>query len=477
MQEHISNNPETMANAPKGIKIPHVWTIILFCLIAAGLMTWIVPAGMYDRIEVAGRKVVDPTTFHFIARTPVGIFNWFVCIIEGMTQSMPIMCMVLCPIAATDIYIQSGTMEKMIGWILRTCHSDKIVMFGLMLFFACRGAMGAMEHHIPFVPLAISISLICGYDVMVGLLLVFMPTFVSFAVGPLNIYTVAVAQGISGLPLYSAMAFRVGIWVVCCGITMWYIFRYANKVKADPSKSVTGFVNPSSAAGNKDIDDIRDQRMTVRQKILMLMFLVTTVLQMVGPIKFNWGFSEIAALWLMSGLLAGVVAGYNNEKICEVFVRSWTPDILVGTFCIGFARAVSVVLTKGNVLDTIIYALSIPLKQIPISFSAIGMYFTQSIINFFVPSGSGQATVTMPIMAPLADIIGMTRQTAVVAFQLGDGLTNMIIPTFGTLIIYISIAKVDYKTYIKWVYPLYFMLVGVACVSLLAATAMKLGPF
>ena len=134
-------------------------------------------------------------------------------------------------------------------------------------------------------------------------------------------------------------------------------------------------------------------------------------------------------------------------------------------------------LTKGNVLDTIIYALSIPLKQIPISFSAIGMYFTQSIINFFVPSGSGQATVTMPIMAPLADIIGMTRQTAVVAFQLGDGLTNMIIPTFGTLIIYISIAKVDYKTYIKWVYPLYFMLVGVACVSLLAATAMKLGPF
>ncbi|MEG1911261.1 MAG: TIGR00366 family protein [Cloacibacillus sp.] len=477
MSEHISSNPESMVETSKGIKIPHVWTIIFFCLIAAGLMTYLIPAGLYDRIEVAGRKVVDPNTFHFITQSPVSVFGWFVCIIEGMQQSMPIMCMVLCPIAATDIYIQSGTMEKMISWILRTCRSDKVIMLGLMIFFACRGAMGAMEHHIPFVPLAISISLICGYDVMVGLLLVFMPTFVSFAVGPLNIYTVAVAQGISGLPLYSAMAFRVVIWLVCCAITFWYIFRYAKRVKADHSLSVTGFVNPSSAAGDKELEKMRDERMSVRQKVLMVMFLITTVLQMVGPIKFEWGFSEIAALWLVSGILAGVVAGYNNEKICSIFVRSWTSDILIGTFCIGFARAVSLVLTKGNVLDTIIYALAVPLKQIPISFSAIGMYFTQSIINFFIPSGSGQATVTMPIMAPLADIIGMTRQTAVIAFQMGDGLTNMIIPTFGTLIIYISIAKVDFKTYIKWVYPLYFMLVGVACVTLLIATAIKLGPF
>lgn len=477
MNDYVPQNADNMLDTSKGIKIPHVWTIILFCLIAAGLMTYFIPAGLYDRIEVGGRKVVDPNTFHYITKSPVNIFGWFVCIIEGMTQSMPIMCMVLCPIAATDIYIQSGTMEKMISWILRTCRSDKLVMLGLMAFFACRGAMGAMEHHIPFVPLAITISLICGYDVMVGLLLVFMPTFVSFAVGPLNIYTVAVAQGISGLPLYSAMGFRVAIWLACCSVTIWYIFRYAKKVKADHSLSVTGFVNPSSAASDKSYEEIRDEKMTSRQKILMLMFLITTVLQMIGPIKLKWGFAEIAALWLMSGILAGIVAGYNNERICDIFVRSWTADILIGTFCIGFARAVSIVLTKGNVLDTIIYALSIPLKGIPVSFSAIGMYAVQSIINFFIPSGSGQATVTMPIMAPLADIIGMTRQTAVVAFQLGDGLTNMIIPTFGTLIIYISIAKVDYKTYIKWVYPLYFMLVGIACVSLLIATAMRLGPF
>lgn len=477
MNDKIPNPPEIMAEPTKGIRVPHVWTIIFFCLMLAGAMSWIIPAGLYDRVQVDGRMVVDPTTFHYIAQTPVSFFGWFVCIIDGMQQSMPIMCMVLAPIAATDIYIQSGTMEKLIGWILRTFHSPKAIMLALMIFFSARAAMGAMEHHLPFVPLTITIALLCGYDVMVGLLIVFMPTFVSFAVGPLNIYTVAVAQGISGLPLYSAMAFRVAVWAVCCSVTIWYVFRYARKVKEDPSCSVTGFIHPSAAASNHEMEDMKAQKMTTRQKILMLMFIITTVLQMVGPIKFKWNFSQIAAMWLMSGIAAGIVAGYKNEKIVDIFVRSWTPEILVGTFCIGFARAVSVVLSQGNVLDTVIYGFSIPLKEIPLSLSAIGMYFVQSFINFFVPSGSGQASVTMPIMAPLADIIGMTRQTAVLAFQLGDGLTNMIVPTFGTLFIYIGIAKVNFKTYIKWVYPLYFMLVVVAFVSLLAATAMKLGPF
>ena len=151
--------------------------------------------------------------------------------------------------------------------------------------------------------------------------------------------------------------------------------------------------------------------------------------------------------------------------------------VFVGVICIGFARAVSVVLTKGNILDSVIYGLSIPLKQIPSSLSALGMLVIQSIINFFIPSGSGQAAVTMPIMAPLADVVGLTRQTAVMAFQLGDGLTNMVIPTMGALVVYIGVAKVPFSTYFKWVLPLYAMLMGIGAVGLLIATFTKLGPF
>lgn len=471
----MSDKVQTSEVKKKGFRVPHVWTIILFCLILAGIMTYIVPAGVYDRIDVAGRKVIDPATFHYVASTPVTPFNWFVCIIDGLAASMSIMAMVWFTIAATDVYTESGTLHKMVGWIVRVCRGNYLLVMGaLMAFFAVRGAMGAFELHIPFVPMTIALSLACGCDVMTGLAIAMIPTFASFAYGPINVYTVAVAQGIAGLPVYSAMAFRVVIWAIMMVITFWFVLRYAARVKADPSASVTGFINPSSA--NIDLSEIQKQKMTGRQKILMVMLLATIVLQMIGPMLWKWNFSEIGALWLISGIIAGVVAGFENEKICEIMAKACA-SVFVGVICIGLARAVSVVLTKGNILDSVIYGLSVPLKQIPSAFSALGMLVIQTIINFFIPSGSGQAAVTMPIMAPLADVVGLTRQTAVMAFQVGDGLTNMIIPTMGALVVYIGVAKVPFSTYFKWVIPLYAMLMGVGAIGLLIATFVRLGPF
>lgn len=459
----------------EGIRVPHVWTIILFCLILAGVMTYIVPAGVYDRVEVAGRQVIDPSTFHYVNPTPVNPFDWFVCIIDGLTASMAIMSMIWFTIAATDVYTESGTLHKMVGWIIKVCRGNYLLVMGaLMSFFAIRGAMGAFELHIPFVPMTIALSLACGCDVMTGLAIAMIPTFAAFAYGPINVYTVAVAQGIAGLPVYSAMAFRVSVWLIMMVVTFWFVLRYAAKVKADPSVSVTGFVNPSSA--DIDIGALQKERMTGRQKLLMVMLLATIGLQMVGPMLWKWGFAQIGALWLISGIIAGVVAGFDNEKICGIMGKACA-GVFVGVICIGFARSVSVVLTKGNILDTVIYGLSIPLKRLPSSLSALGMLVIQSIINFFIPSGSGQAAVTMPIMAPLADVVGLTRQTAVMAFQLGDGLTNMVIPTMGALVVYIGVAKVPFAKYFKWVLPLYAMLMVVGAVGLLIATFIKLGPF
>lgn len=459
----------------KGIKVPHVWTIILFCLIFAGIMTYIVPAGVYDRVEVAGRQVIDPSSFHYVEQTPVAPFDWFVCIIDGLTASMAIMSMIWFTIAATDVYTESGTLHKMVGWIIKVCKGNYLLIMGaLMAFFAVRGAMGAFELHIPFVPMTVALSLACGCDVMTGLAIAMIPTFVAFAYGPINVYTIAVAQGIAGLPVYSAMGFRVIVWLIMMVITFWFVLRYASKVRANHAASVSGFTNPSAA--DFDIVALQNEKMTGRQKILTLMLLVTIALQMIGPMLWKWNFAEIGALWLISGIIAGVVAGFDNDKICNIMGRACS-SIFVGVICIGLARSVSVVLTKGNILDSVIYGLSIPLKQIPSSLSAIGMLVIQSIINFFIPSGSGQAAVTMPIMAPLAGVVGLTRQTAVMAFQLGDGLTNLIIPTMGALVVYIGVAKIPFSTYFKWVLPLYAMLMGVGAVGLIIATFVKLGPF
>ena len=185
----ITTEQPSKAKEEKGIRIPHVWTIILFCLILAGVMTYFVPAGMYDRVEVAGRKVIDPATFHYIAQTPVSPFNWFVSIIEGFTASMGIMSMIWFTIAATDVYTESGTLHKMVGWIMNVCRGNYILVMGaLMAFFAVRGAMGAFELHIPFVPMTIALSLACGCDVMTGLAIAMVPTFAAFAYGPINVY-------------------------------------------------------------------------------------------------------------------------------------------------------------------------------------------------------------------------------------------------------------------------------------------------
>lgn len=470
----MSQNESTV-KPKKDFKIPHVWTIILIILILAGILTYLVPAGAYDRIDVDGRKVIDPTTFHYIDQTPVQPFKWIVSIVDGLTASMPIMAMVWITIAATAVYTESGTLYKLVGAIMKAFRGNYKLVFGaLMIFFGVRGAMGAFEMHIAFVPMAIALALALGFDVMTGLAIVMVPTFVGFGSGFLNPYTVAVAQGIAGLPAYSAMAYRVGVWLVMMVLVFWFVFRYIAIVKKDHANSISGFVNPSLTP--IDIESFQAEKMSTRQKILSILFGITIVLQVVGPMSWKWGFGEFSALWIISGIVAGLVAGFDNHKIVKIMSDA-SADIFAGVICVGLARAVSVVLTNGNIIDTIIYFLSIPLQNVPTALSAIGMYLIHPLINFIVPSGSGQATVTMPIMAPLADVIGLTRQTAVIAFQYGDGFSNLFLPTTAATFIYLSVAKVDYGTYFKWIRPVLIGMWLIGAVALIIATLVNLGPF
>jgi uncharacterized ion transporter superfamily protein YfcC len=469
--------PEVNSISKKRFKAPNVISIIICCLLIGGIMTYIIPSGEYVRVDVNGRNVIDPDSFSYVERSPVAPFKWFVAIGEGLTASMPIMAMVWFTVFGAEVYTRSGTLLKLVAWLLKVSkNKHTVVVVTMMVFFAIRGAMGAFEANIAFAPLCIALALACGYDVMTGMAIVMVPTFVSFGTGPVNPYTIAVAQGIAGVPVFSAMAFRCVLWVVMCLVAMWYILHYANKIKANNDLSVSGFVNPSVGEESIDIEEIVNKKMTTSQRILTVMLIATIILQVVGPIYWKWSFNELSALWIVSGVAAGFLAGFDNNKICDIFQEA-CGGIYAGVMCVGLARAISVVLTNGRILDTIIYALSIPLKQVPASFSALGMLVVQSVINFFVPSGSGQASVTMPIMAPLSDVIGLTRQTAVLAFQIADGCSNLILPTTAAIFIYLGTSKIQYSTYLKWMVPLYGILVGIGAVFLLVATFINLGPF
>lgn len=461
----------------KKFSVPHVFAILIFIIMLAGILSYIVPAGAYDRVEQNGRMVINPDSFHLIERTPVAIFDWFIAIPEGFASSAAILAIIFIPVGAVGVYTASGSLQSAIAHLLKRGTEKRSlgIMVAIMTFFTIRaGFEGAIDSHLAFVPLTIGFALAAGYDVLTGVAMTMVPTFVSFAVGPTNPYTVLISQEIAGLPPFSGLTLRVIAWAIIMIVTYHHIIRYAIRVKKDPKKSIVKDIDTEGMA--IDVNEYTKEKLTLRQKTLIAMLLGTIVMIVIGALKLGWGLNHMTAAFLISGILAGIVAGYDNKKIANIFLENGS-KVYFGAMCVAVARAIQIVLEKGNIIDTIIHAMSIPLQNIPGSISVLGMYVMQLLINFFVPSGSGQAMVTMPILAPLADVIGVTRQTAVMAFQFGDGITNLLFPTMGLIFAYLAFGKISYEKYLKFVFPLAWKVMAIGAIFLLIANAINYGPF
>lgn len=461
----------------KKSNVPHVFTIILIIIIAAGIMTYVVPAGKYERVEVGGRKLIDPESFHYVEQAPVNPFNWIKAIPEGMAGSISIMAIIFASIGAVGMYTSTGAFQKAIARLLKKGgdKSPLVLMILFMTFFTIRGGFeGAIDSHLAFVPLTVGFALAAGYDALTGVAITMVPTFVAFAVGPTNPYTVLIAQEIAGLPPFSGLSMRIIVFVIIMALTYYHIIKYAIKVKKDPSLSLVSDIDNSDLV--IDIEESTKEPMTSREKALIFMLFATIVVIIIGALKWKWYLNEMTTAFIISGILGGIVAGYDNHKIASVFVEKGA-SVYFGAMCVAIARAIQIILEKGNIIDTVIYGLSIPLRALPTTVSALFMYITQLLINFFIPSGSGQAMVTMPILAPLSDVIGITRQTAVMAFQFGDGITNLIFPTMGLIFAYIGLGKVSYDRYLKYIFPLVWKIIALGAVFVVIAVITKYGPF
>lgn len=473
-----SNVKSTVEGGKRRIKMPNVFTILLGIIILAGILTYIVPAGEFARVEIDGRTVINPEEFTYIESTPVSPFDWFVAIPQGVAASAIIMATIFIPVGAIAVYTETGAFQAGIASMLKKFgqKGSIYVILGLMTFFTLRaGLEGAVDTHLAFVPLTIAFALSAGYDVMTGVAITMVTTFVSFAVGITNPYTVVIAQDIAGLPIYSGLGLRTINWLVMMGVTWHHILRYAKRVKDNPKLSITKDID-TSAFATIDIEEFANKPLTKKQKLLLTMLILTIGTCITGAFKWGFALPQFIGVFLISGIAAGIIAGFDNHKIADIFMKNGS-KVYFGAMCVAVARAIQIVLEKGNITDTIIYYLSLPLKELPPFLSALGMYVVQLLINFFVPSGSGQAMVTMPITAPLADIIGMTRQTAVMAFQLGDGITNLIFPTMGLIFAYIGFGNISYEKYVKYIIPLVWKLIVIGSITLFIATLINYGPF
>ncbi len=454
-------------------RIPHTYAILFFMIIIVAILTWIVPAGQYQMIEENGRQVVDPNSFTYVDSNPQGPADILKSIPQGADEIAWIIIFILFIGASIYVIQSTGAIDAgMRKLVVKLKGKEYIAIIIAMFICALGGATyGAAEETIAlmliFVPLAISL----GYDSITGAAIGLVGMGVGFATALFNPFTVGVAQGIAGLPLFSGALLRLVFFLIQTTIAITFVVLYANKVKKNPKSSP---VYELDQKRNLNLDT--NAEFTTKHKLALLTLIVTFILLPIGMAKLGWWINELVGLFLGMAIIGGLLGGLTINEVFENFVEG-AKQMTYAAVIVAFARGILVILRDGVILDTIIMALSVPLQNLPKTISAVGMMVIQSFTNLFIPSGSGQAAVTMPILSPLSDLIGLTRQTAVLAYQIGDGFSNIFWPTSGYFIGALGVAGVPWQKWAKWILPLMGLWYIVNVIFMIVAVKIEYGPF
>lgn len=455
-------------------KIPNPYVLLFMIIIVAGIMTYIVPAGEFDRAQVGTRMGVVAGTYHHVEQSPVGFFDLFKALPMGMVKAASIIFITLISGALFNLLNATGALENAVGVIVRRIGVNKSNrLIWLMTFvFGFLGATVGFENNIALVPIAVLVALAFGGDLMVGAGMAVAGIGVGFATSPINPYTVGVGAVIADLPMFSGALLRTGFCLASLALVAHHTCRYLGKIKKDPSASlVTGI----GTEGLSLTHPIEEYSLCRKDKIVLASFLLGMATILFGVFTWGWYITEISAVFIIMAVVAGLLAGMNSDEIIAKMVKG-AGDIVGGALIIGVARGIQVILDAGHIGDTIVQTLAAPLADLPVTLSAILMTMVHSVINFFIPSGSGQAMATLPIMIPLSDLIGMTRQTAILAFQVGDGVMNLLVPTLGGLLAMIALARVPFDRWFRFALPLALKILVMSWFFLAAAVAINWGP-
>ncbi|MEH7402813.1 YfcC family protein [Gottfriedia acidiceleris] len=452
----------------------NVFALLLVILLIATALTYVLPTGEYAHIDVDGHSSVDPNSFKSIAATPVGLFDMVKAIHSGMVEAGNIIFFVLIIGGFFGVLSATGTIEVLISTMARKLATrEKLLIPIMMLFFAVGGSlMGMAEETLAYIPLLVPLALALGFDTMTGTAIVLVGASAGFTTAIMNPFTVGIAQGIAELPTFSGMGFRLVLFVVVYLISVIFIYRYAMKVKKNPN---IGFYGKYSIEQTNDLLTSK-AKLSSRHKWILTAFLINYIILAFGVIKYQWYITEIASLFIILTIAIGIIGKLSIDDVVKSFTQG-SASLISGALIIGVSRAILVVLNQGHIVDSMLHGVSEVIKHIPASLSVIGMYNFQAAIHFILASGSGHAMLTMPIMAPLADLLGITRQTAVLSFSFADGIGNIIFPTAGTLMAGLAISGIPWTKWAKWIFPLVFVQYIIGLIAVVIAHLMNYGPF
>lgn len=528
-------------------KIPHTYVIVFSVVIVAAMLTWVVPGGAFDRHNVIvngiERNVVKPGSFHYTEGNPQ-TWQIFSALFDGFVDKADIIIFILIIGGAfwilnssksIDVAIQSvlsfsRKMER--NRLIRLAGSDNIIFILIMMIFSIFGAVfGMSEETIAFIIIFVPLAISMGYDSIVGVSLCFVAAGLGFAGAILNPFTIGIAQGLSDLPLFSGIQYRMFCWLVINVIGFAFILRYAHRVKRNPAKSLVkeddeywikrqesaadtiklhtpaaawiifGIVSvvmtifswyypiTKLSAGESSLSlpvlpiltgiFVITGFLTLRRSVhffIIQILLFTILILITGVMGYGWYIMEIATLFFAMGIVTGIAMNYSANTITKLFLEG-IKDIQSAAIIVGLAGGIIIILQNGNIIDTLLYKLSGSISGMGKMASVSMMYVVQNLINLVMPSGSAKAALTMPMMSQFSDLIGVSRQATVMAYQLGDGFTNMITPTSGVLLGVLSVAKIPYDKWFRWVLPLMIILILTGFLLLVPTVYLELKGF
>ena len=452
---------------PRTFRVPNT-LVLLFLIMGLALMaTWILPQGSFETTPNAqGRLMVVPGTFALVeSRVWLSPITLFTAIPRSLAFAQDIIFFLLIVGGAIAVLRATGVIDAVLGRLLALIgHSPALlIVFGTSAFAAGSASLGVSTEYIPFALVLVSLCTAMRMDAMTAMGIMICGYGVGFGVAWTNPYTVMVAQNVAGLPPTSGWEYRLLLFVPFVAVTIHHIWAYAAKVKADPAASLMYGLNGAQHEVPDDYPPLDARRLAV-----LVITMIALVAMVYGIAVHRWYLTELGAMWLGVALLAGLIGGLGAEDTAKHFGKG-AAELAVVALLVGFARSIALILEDGQVLHTIVHGASIPLSWVGPELSAVGMLAMQTVMNLFIPSGSGQAFATMPIMAPLADVVGIERQVAVLAFQFGDGLSNMIVPTNIVLMAILGVAGIPYDRWFRFVWPLMLKLLALAALALVAA--------
>ena len=427
------------------LKTPNTYVIIAVIIVLCAMMTWFLPGGQYIKAD-------DGTVSYEAVDSVPQTWQVFSAIYHGFVKQAGIIIFILVVGGAFWLLNATGAVEAGIRrFIALIGEKDRLVLVALTVLFSLGGAVfGMSEETIPFVGIVVPLAVSMGYDAFMGMLVVYVASNVGFSSAFLNPFTVGIAQGMADLPLFSGMGYRLFCWGLLTVLLSLFVIFYAKRTKKHPS----------------DVEIVDSKPLTQRHAWVLATLALTVAALIVGVTCFEWYLPEITGLFLAMGIVCGLIAGFPSGKIVNELMAG-AKDILSAALVVGFASGIIVILQDGKIIDSLLHSMQEGLDGSGKAGSLSAMYGIQAVINFLIPSATAKAAITIPIMAPFSDMVGVSRQSMVLAFQFGDGFTNMITPTSGVLVAALAMARIPYSKWVKWIWKMVLVLLVLGLLLLL----------